>query len=59
VRVKLIKVANVPLGRLHNLPGAKVIGSGVEIPDMIWIGEVFRTALTENLAVMRFLILSN
>jgi hypothetical protein len=25
----------------HTLPGAKVIGSGVEIPGMIWIWEVF------------------
>jgi hypothetical protein len=28
------------------LPGAKVIGSGVEIPDMKWIWKVFGTVIT-------------
>jgi hypothetical protein len=31
-----------------NLPGAKVIGSGVEIPGMIWIWEVFGLAISSG-----------
>ena len=32
--------------RAYNLPEAKVISSGVEIPGMIWIWEVFELAIS-------------
>jgi hypothetical protein len=30
------------------LPGAKIIGAEVEVPDMEWIGEVFRVLISSQ-----------